>query len=271
GLDDARILSGLKLLLEPFALRAAGDLDEGWQPVERGEQLVLHRARPNDARPADHRRGAVAAFPGLAFLALERGDAAVREADRLRTVVGGEYDSGPEQTSPAYLATSALPFKADKAKQDRHDRFVPCVDGSELARLFFTFAGWSVQPCVRPNCAVHMTAGHNALRGSGPGQKPAFEMHWHKWVVLIAGSTGSALRAVGPSQPSHHAGCRRDRSRREYDGFLVAITAGHQGPRHSCDLVGERDRNDLGRPPRQQCGEPGVTFGAMDLGIADDG
>src|SRR5262245_42715531 len=77
-------------------------------------------------------------------------------------------------------------------------RFVPCVDGSKLARLFFTFAGWSVQPCVRPIGAVHMTAGHNAFRGSGPGQKPAFEMHWHKWVVLIAGSTGSALRAVGP-------------------------------------------------------------------------
>src|SRR5262245_15739948 len=53
--------------------------------------------------------------------------------------------------------------------------FVPCVDGSELARTFFTPAGWSVQPCVRPVCAVHMTAGHNALRGSGPGQKPAFE------------------------------------------------------------------------------------------------
>src|SRR6266849_10972899 len=33
----------------------------------------------------------------------------------------------------------------------------------------------SVQPCVRPLGAVHMTAGHNALRGSGPGQKPAFD------------------------------------------------------------------------------------------------
>jgi hypothetical protein len=31
-------------------------------------------------------------------------------------------------------------------------------------------AGWSVQPCVRPLDAVHMTAGHNALRGSGPSQ-----------------------------------------------------------------------------------------------------
>src|SRR5215831_10155783 len=93
---------------------------------------------------------------------------------------------------------SALPPKADIERYDRHVRFVPCVDGSELARLFFTFAGWSVQPCVRPVGAVHMTAGHNAVRGSGSGQKPAFEMHWHKWVVLIAGSTGSALRAVGP-------------------------------------------------------------------------
>src|SRR5438105_3949368 len=51
----------------------------------------------------------------------------------------------------------------------------PCVDGSELARTFLTPQAWSVQPCVRPVCAVHMTAGHNALRGSGPGQKPAFE------------------------------------------------------------------------------------------------
>src|SRR6478609_4457067 len=34
---------------------------------------------------------------------------------------------------------------------------------------------WSVQPCVRPLDAVHMTAGHNALRGSGPDQKLAFD------------------------------------------------------------------------------------------------
>ena len=51
----------------------------------------------------------------------------------------------------------------------------PCVDGSELARTFFTYADWSVRPCVRPVGAVHMTAGHNALRGSGPDQYPAFD------------------------------------------------------------------------------------------------
>src|SRR5258706_9855087 len=57
---------------------------------------------------------------------------------------------------------------------------------------------WSVQPCVRPFNAVHMTAGHNALRGSGPTKLSHSTMLWHEWVVLIAGSTGSALRAVRP-------------------------------------------------------------------------
>src|SRR6476620_4385018 len=46
----------------------------------------------------------------------------------------------------------------------------------------------SVQPCVRPLSAVHMTADHNALRGSGPGHKHAFDDAVAEWVVLIAGS-----------------------------------------------------------------------------------
>ena len=47
---------------------------------------------------------------------------------------------------------------------------------------------WSVQPCVRPVCAVLMTAGHNALRGSGPGQLHAFD---------------NALAKVGCRPPLH--------------------------------------------------------------------
>jgi len=65
---------------------------------------------------------------------------------------------------------SALPPKADMDQRGRDVRFVPCVDGSELARRIFTLQARSVQPCVRPLSAVHITAGHNALRGSGPGQ-----------------------------------------------------------------------------------------------------
>src|SRR5436190_8732034 len=99
---------------------------------------------------------------------------------------------------------------ADIWVSPRRVRFVPCVDGSGLAREIFTSQAWSVLPCVRPLSAVHMTAGHNALRGSGPGQNRAFEMRWHKWVVLIAGSTGSALRAVRPPNLHITPDVRRD-------------------------------------------------------------
>ena len=97
-------------------------------------------------------------------------------------------------------------LKADIATLPRYVRSVPCVDGSELARLFFTFAGWSVQPCVRPVRAVHMTAGHNALRGSGPGQNRAF-----KDAVALVGCPDRridrlCITCYSPSQPSHHTG-----------------------------------------------------------------
>src|SRR6476646_4310253 len=83
---------------------------------------------------------------------------------------------GPKADAASSLTRGPVrPSKRTCANSPRQVRLVPCVDGSELARAFFTFAGWSVQPCVRPLDAVHMTAGHNALRGSGLGQKPAFD------------------------------------------------------------------------------------------------
>src|SRR6476660_2443669 len=91
------------------------------------------------------------------------------------------------------------------------------------------------------------------------------------WVVLIAGSTGSALRAVRPPNLHITPMSGAISLRRKCDGFLVALTLGHHGPGHPCDLVGERDGGDLGRPPRQQCREPGPVLGTMDLGITDDG
>ena len=115
-----------------------------------------------------------------------------------------------KRTSRDVRVMSALPLKADIHQRGLHVCFVPCVDGSRLASQNFTSQHWSVQPCVRPVDAVHMTAGHNALRGSGPGQKPAFKMHWHKWVVPIAGSTGSALRAVRPPNLHITPDARRD-------------------------------------------------------------
>ena len=73
--------------------------------------------------------------------------------------------------------------------------------------------GWSVQPCVRPLDAVHMTAGPNAVRGSGPGQNPAFDD-----AVALVGCPDRridrlCITCCSLSQPSHHAGCCPTRSR----------------------------------------------------------
>jgi hypothetical protein len=46
---------------------------------------------------------------------------------------------------------SALPPKADMFSVKIDVCFVPCVDGSLLARVFLrVMHGWSVLPCVRP-------------------------------------------------------------------------------------------------------------------------
>jgi hypothetical protein len=86
-------------------------------------------------------------------------------------------------------------------------RLGPCVDGSGLARACFTRAAVVGAAMCSACYAVHVTAGHNALRGSGPGQLHAFEDAVARVVVLIAGSTGSALRAVRLPNRSHHAEC----------------------------------------------------------------
>src|SRR5208282_3213961 len=69
--------------------------------------------------------------------------------------------------------------------------------------------------------AVHMTAGHNALRGSGPGQNRAF-----KNAVAHVGCPDRridrhCITCCSPSQPSHHAGYpARSRYAASATGFL---------------------------------------------------
>src|SRR5262245_49105300 len=97
-------------------------------------------------------------------------------------------------------------------------------------------------------------------------------MLWHMWVVLNAGSTGSALRAVRPPNLHITPGWpARSRLRRKRDGLLISLALGHHGPGHPGDLVGKRDGGNLRRPPSQQRREPGSMRGSVDLGIADDG
>ena len=106
---------------------------------------------------------------------------------------------------------------------------------------------WSVQPCVRPLDAVHMTAGHNALRGSGPDQKLAFDNAMALMGCPDRRIDRLCITCCSPSQPSHHAGCpARSRLHRKRDGLLVTFDLGHHCPNYSRDLIGERDGGDLG-------------------------
>ena len=150
---------------------------------------------------------------------------------------------------------------------------IPGLRGSILqAEPHFTFC--SIGRCSHVFGllnAVQMTAGHNALRGSGPDQKLAFKNAMAQVGCPDRRIDRLCITCCSPSQPSHHAGCpARSRLPRKRDGFLVSLAPSHHGPDHSGDLVGERDSRNLGRPPRQQGREPGPMFGAMDLGVTDD-
>jgi hypothetical protein len=166
---------------------------------------------------------------------------------------------------PVYLQLRTYRYTA------RSDAMCHVRTASGWQELFSRLQHWSVQPCVRPFDAVHMTAGHNALRESGPDQQLAFKN--------AMAHVGCPDRRIGrlcitccsPSQPSHHASYpARSRLSRKRDGFLVSLAPGHHGPDHSRDFVGECYSRNPGRPPRQQGREPGPMFGAMDLGVTDD-
>src|SRR4029450_1750589 len=111
---------------------------------------------------------------------------------------------------------------------------------------------WSEQPCVRPVSAAHVAAGHNALRGSGPGQKRAFDDAMarvgcpDRRTDRLCITCCSLLPTFTSRRMSNAIALRRKR-----DGFSVAITLDHHGPNHPRNLVGERNGRDFCRSPRQ--------------------
>jgi hypothetical protein len=81
----------------------------------------------------------------------------------------------------------------------RQPKTSTCVCGSGLARAFFTFC--SIGRCSHVFGLLMRFTGPLAIMPSAdqvPVNKAHSTMRWHEWVVLIAGSTGSALRAVRP-------------------------------------------------------------------------
>ena len=95
-----------------------------------------------------------------------------------------------------------------------HPTLVECIGTSRLCHVWTapSWQGlssrrrtWSVQPCVRPLSAVRMTAGHNALRGSGPGHKPAFKDALAQVGCPDRRIDRLCITCCSSSQPSHHA------------------------------------------------------------------
>jgi hypothetical protein len=109
-------------------------------------------------------------------------------------------------------------------------------------------------------------------RGSGPGQKPAFDN-----AMALVGCPDRridrlCIRCCSPSQPSHHAGCpARSRLRRKRDGLFVTLALGHHGPGHARNLASKCNGGDLRPAPCQQRREPGPMPGSVNLGVTDDG
>jgi hypothetical protein len=87
----------------------------------------------------------------------------------------------------------------------------------------------------------NLTAGHNALHGSGPVKTMRSTMRWAEWVVLIAAIDRFGITCCSP--PNHHP--TRSLSHREHDGIFVALTSCHYCPRHPGNIVGERDGSDF--------------------------
>ena len=138
-----------------------------------------------------------------------------------------------------YMTTSPSPSgnifqPALRAMQFRQRLIVTCWSGGPKSSLWVmcgrlrvgkdflhVLQHWSVQPCVRPFDAVHMTAGHNALRGSGPDQTP------NRGSLNCSHSRGTLVPVEEPSTasnsevslPARHVRCLRSRRRQAAPGM----------------------------------------------------
>src|SRR5262249_27279218 len=101
-------------------VRIAGGSDEVREPVDPGDDAVLHLAGGNLPRPAHDRRHAEAAFETSALAAGERRLSAIRPGEILGAVVGGEDDDGVV-VEPVVL--QIRPYRADDLLELRDPPF----------------------------------------------------------------------------------------------------------------------------------------------------
>ena len=109
--------------------------------------------------------------------------------------------------------------------------------------------------------------GDNALRGSGPDQKHAFED-----AMAHVGCPDRRIdrRCITWCRPPNRyvtpdVRCNLVASSRESGGFIVTFVPGHHGPSHPGEFIGECDSGNLGGAPGQQSSEPGPMVRAIGI------
>jgi hypothetical protein len=130
--------------------------------------------------------------------------------------------TGQSRKKSAIRGESALPLMNGHRQTAPTGPFRAMCGRLRVGKSFFhILQHWSAQPCVRPFDAVHRTAGHNALRGSGPGQQSAFDNAMARVGCPDRRIDRLCITCCSPSQPSHHAGYpARSRYRASATGSL---------------------------------------------------
>ena len=114
---------------------------------------------------------------------------------------------GQKQTCAVQKACPLYPRKRTCAVQLAMSALCHVWTAPSWQELSSRLQHWSVQPCVRPLSAAHGAAGHNALRGSGPDHKHAFDDALAQVGCPDRRIDRLCITCCLPSQPSHHAGC----------------------------------------------------------------
>ena len=142
----ADLVAGEQFVLD---LRITGDGQNRRQHVEVGDDLVGDLARLDLARPAEHRRNPVGAFPVRVLLAAERRHRSVRPAVHVRTVVGRVHDEGVVGDAEII---QRLEDRADILVMIDHGVVIRALPASRLADAFRLGVGAEVHVGgVHPN------------------------------------------------------------------------------------------------------------------------
>ena len=105
-----------------------------------------------------------------------------------------------------------------------------------------------------------------ATGGSGPDQQPAFDNAWGQLGCPDHRIDRLCITCCSPSQPRVSGAISFTPQARRVP---VSLASGHHGPDHSCDLIGERDGRNLGRPLDEAPGVGPVLATALVAAVAD--